>query len=105
MADEKHIRVEEAGSVVAQATVSVANENGEAHAQVHVAPGHLPVGTRQKVVEAVHEAVVEDQTRRLTATVPLGDAELVEGIRNHLDDVELRAAGATSIIKGDVKPD
>jgi hypothetical protein len=105
MANEKQIRVEEAGSVVAQATVSVGNENGEAHAQVHVAPGHLPVGTRQKVVDAVHEAVVEDHTRRLTATVPLGDAELVEGIRSHLDDVELRAAGATSIIKGDLKSD
>jgi hypothetical protein len=104
MADEKQISVEEGGSVLAQATVSVANEDGEAHAQVHVASGHLPVGTRQKVVEAVHEAVVEDQSRRLTATVPLGDAELVEGIRSHLDDVDLRAAGATSIIKGDVKP-
>jgi hypothetical protein len=57
------------------------------------------------VADAVHEAVVEDQTRRLTATVPLGDAELVEGLRSHLDDVELRAAGATSIIVGDVKPD
>jgi hypothetical protein len=105
MADEKQISVEEGGSVLAEATVSVVAETGEARAQVHVASGHLPVGTRQKVADAVHEVVVEEQTQRLTATVPLGDAELVEGFRNHLDDVELRAAGATSIIVGDVKPE
>jgi hypothetical protein len=105
MGNEKQISVEEGGSVLAEATVSLANDNGEAHAQVSVAPGHLPVGTRQKVVDAVHEAVIEDHTQRLRATVPLGDAELVEGLRNHLDDVVLRAAGATSIIEGDVKPE
>ena len=103
MADFKHISVEEDGQVLAQATISMADEDGDALAQVHVAPGHIPVGTRQKVVDAVHEAVTEDQAKRLTATVPCGDAELVEGIRDHLDDVELRAAGATSIIQGDVK--
>jgi ribulose-5-phosphate 4-epimerase/fuculose-1-phosphate aldolase len=105
MANEKQISVEEGGRVLAEATVSVADENGQASAQVHVASGHLPVGTRQKVADAVHEAVVAEHTQRLTATVPLGDAELVEGIRSHLDDVQLRAAGATSILEGDVKPD
>jgi hypothetical protein len=55
-------------------------------------------------VDAVHEAVTEDHASRLTAAVPCGDAELVEGICDHLDDVELRAAGSTSIIKGDLKP-
>ena len=104
MADDTQIIVEVDGQVLARATVSDVNEDGEACAQVHVASGHLPVGTRQKVVDAVHEAVVEHDTTRLTAAVPCGDAELVEGLRNHLDHVELRAAGATSIIRGDVKP-
>ena len=102
MAD-KHISVEENGQVLAQATISAANEQGEVCAQVHVASGQLPVGTRQRMADAVHEAVTEDETRRLTATVPLGDVELVEGIGHNLDDVNLRAAGATSIIEGDVK--
>lgn len=104
MPDSKQITVEEDGQVLAQATVSVPDENNESRAQVNVAPGHLPVGTRQKVVDAVHEAVTEDHADRLTATVPIGDAELVEGMRSNLDDVELRAAGATSIIRGAVKP-
>ena len=104
MADDTQIIVEEDGQVLARATVSDADGDGESLAQVNVSSGHLPVGTRQQVVDAVHEAVTEHHTRRLTATVPCGDAELVEGIRNHLDHVELRAAGASSIIRGDVKP-
>lgn len=105
MPDDKQIDVQEGGHVVARATVSTADENGAARAQVHVSAGHLPVGTRQKVVDAVHEALTDDHARRVTATVPLGDVELVKGLRDHLDDVELRAAGATSIIEGDVKAD
>ena len=105
MAEGKQGHVEEDGKVVAQASVSPADENGEAQVQVHVASGHLPAGTRQKVAEAVHEALNEDQTRRVTAAVPIGDAELVEGIRSRLDDAELRAAGATSIIQGEVRSD
>ena len=105
MTDDTQIIVEEDGQVLARATVTNASEEGESRAQVQMASGHLPVGTRQKVVDAVQEAVIEHQTRRLTVTVPCGDAELVEGIWDHLDHVELRAAGATSIIRGDVKPD
>lgn len=104
--DDKRITVEQDGEVLAQATVSVSHEDDEAHAlaQVAVAAGHLPVGTRQKMVDAVHAAVTEDHAAHLTASVPLGDAELVQGVSSHLDDVQLRAAGSTSIIEGVVKP-
>ena len=104
MTEPRQIKVEEDGRLLAQADVSVSEESSEANAQVHVAPGHLPVGTRQKVADAVHDAVTENHATRLTATVPLGDAELVRGIGDRLDGVELRAAGATSIIEGAVKP-
>ena len=105
MADDKRLTVEENGQVLAQAIVTAPDETSQARAQVHVAAGHLPVGTRQKIADAVHQAVVEDNATRLTATVPLGDAELVEGVRANLTDVELRAAGATSILEGKVKRD
>lgn len=102
MPEDKQISVEENGEVLAQATISPPDENHAARAEVTVAPGHLPVGTRQKMADAVYEAVCDDHAGHLTATVPKGDAELVEGIRDHLSDVELRAAGATSIIEGDI---
>ena len=104
MADTKQVSVEENGEIVAQATVSAPDAHHAARAQVSVAPGHLPAGTRQKVADAVYQAVTDDNAGHLTAAVPQGDAELIAGICNHLSDVELRAAGATCIIEGDVKP-
>ena len=104
MTDEKQFSIEKDGQVLGQATVSAPDENSEVRVQMHVEAGHLPVGTRQRMVDVVREAVTEDKARRLTATMPLGDSELVEGIREHLSDVTLRAAGATSIIEGEIKP-
>ncbi|MFL6065184.1 MAG: hypothetical protein ACJ72G_10990 [Friedmanniella sp.] len=104
MTEDKRITVEEDGQLLAQATVSPPDENNQARAQVHVAAGHLPIDTRRKLADAVCDAVTEDNAERLTATVPVGDAELVERMRDHLSDVELRAAGATSIIKGEIRP-
>ena len=104
MADQRKISVEDGGEVVAQATVTTPEGTGAAHAEVSMAPGHLPVGTRRMVADAVHEAVVADHAGHLTASVPQGDAELVDGIRDHLSDVHVRAAGATTIIEGDVNP-
>ena len=47
MVDHKQIRFEDDGRTLAQATVSLDTESGEASAQVHVASRQLPVGTRQ----------------------------------------------------------
>jgi len=102
MADDRHVTIKAHGETLAEATISKVDDDAEACVDVHVASGHLPAGSRHRLTEAIHEAVIEDQVERLTATVPLGDAELVEGIRDHLNDAELRAAGSTSIIKGDV---
>ena len=104
MPDERQIRIEEDGRLLSQATVSAPDENNQARAQVHVAPGQLPSGTRQRMADALHEAVTEDDAERLSAAVPRGDAELVEGIKDHLSDAELRACGTTSIIEGQIKP-
>ena len=100
----RKITVEDGGEVVAEATVITPDETGEARAGVTMAPGHLPVGARQRVADAVHEAVVADQAGHLTASVPRGEGELVDGIRDRLSDVHVRAAGASSIIEGDVNP-
>ena len=104
MADKRKITIEDSGEVVAHATVITPDGTGEAQAEVSMAPGHLPVGTRQRVADAVHEAVVADHAGHLTASVPQGDAELVDGITDHLSDVHMRAAGASCIIEGDVDP-
>ena len=104
MVEKRRISVEEDGEILAEATISSPDDDDCARAEVTVAPGHLPLGTRQKMADAVHEAACDDNADHLTATVPKGDVELVDGIRDHLSEVELRSAGASSIIQGDVRP-
>lgn len=104
MPEDRQLSFEEDGRVVSSATVYAPDEQNEARAQVHMAPGQLPAGTRQQVAKAIHEAVTEDQAEHLTAAVPRGDAELVEGISADLSNPQIHAAGATSIIRGQVRP-
>jgi hypothetical protein len=103
MTEGKHVSVVADGAVVAEAIITGPDPAGSAQAQVSVASGHVPVGSRQKMADVVHETLTEDNANHLTAAVPLGDAELVDGISGHLHDAELRAAGATSIIEGDIR--
>ena len=54
------------------------------------------------MADAVHEAVTEADAERRTACGPHAQAEVVEGICDHLTGVEMRSAGATAIIQGEV---
>ena len=100
LADDRHVSIKAHGETLVEATISPPDGDGEARVDVHTESGHLPAGARQRMADAIHEVVTEDEASRISATVPMGDAELAEGIRDHLTDVELRAAGATSIIEG-----
>ena len=102
MTEDRHVSIRAHGETLAEATISPPDSDGEARVDVHTESGHLPAGARQRLADAIHEVVTDDHAERISATVPMGDAELVEGIRGHLNDVVLRAAGATSIIEGDV---
>jgi hypothetical protein len=102
MTDDKHVSINAHGETLVTANISPPDGDGEVRVDVHTESGHLPAGARQRMADAIHEAVTEAEAERVSATVPLGDAELVEGICDHLHDVELRAAGATSIIEGTV---
>lgn len=105
MTEDRHVSIKAHGETLAEATISPPNDDGEARVDVSTESGHLPVGTRQSLADAIHDVLTEVHAVRVSATIPLGDAEMVEGIGGHLDDVELRAAGATSIVEGTVAGD
>jgi hypothetical protein len=44
-------------------------------------------------------------SNRVEATVPFGDAESVERLRERTDDATLRAAGSTTLLDANVPPD
>jgi hypothetical protein len=42
---------------------------------------------------------------RLEATVPLGDGESLERLRERTDDTAARSAGSTALVDGKIPPD
>ena len=102
MTDQNRILLEDGGHLLAEARLSDVDPEGRVQAQVHVEPGDLPPGTRHTMADKVHDHLLTHDARHLHAAVPLGDCELIEGMTGHLSDVTLRAAGASSLIDGDV---
>ena len=93
--DDLIISIEEDGRTVARAEVHPAGEPGIVHSDLHAEPGKLPNGTRGRLVDAVLELPQVGKAERLLATMPLGDTEMLERVRERCDDVEAHAAGAT----------
>ena len=99
--DRPTILIEVDGHTLATAEVhpTVA---GVVHTDLHVESGHLPAGTRARLVDAVLAHPDVDHAERLLATMPLGDVEMLERVRECCDHVEAHAAGATKLVEARV---
>ena len=67
-------------------------------ASLHAQAGHLPAGTRTRLVDAVLDLPQTRESNRLEATVPLGDAESLDRLRERCDEVLTRPAGASCLV-------
>jgi hypothetical protein len=97
--DDLTIQIEQDGRTVATAEVRPADDAGVVHSDLHVEAGQLPGGTRTRLVDAVLEHPQVDDAERLLATMPLGDTEMLDRVRERCDDVTAHAAGATKIVE------
>ena len=97
--DDQIILIEEDGHPLASAEVHPTGDPKVVHSDMHVESGHLPGGTRTRLVDAVLEHPQVDEADRLVATMPLGDTEMLDRVRQRSDDVQARAAGATKIVE------
>jgi len=93
------IQIEDDGHLVATAEVTPRDDAGVVHSDLHVESGHLPPGTRTRLVDAVLEHPDVHGAEVLAATMPIGDSEMLERVRERYDDVEARAAGATTLVE------
>lgn len=96
----RQVRVEDGGRVVAAADLQPCEPPGTVQASVHVEPGHLPAGTRTKLVEEVFDTDEVKEARRFKGVVPRGDSEVLGSMRERLPDAVTRPAGATVIVEG-----
>ena len=97
--DLPSIRIADAGHTVATAEIHAAEGSRVLHADLHVESGHLPMGTRTRLVDAVVDSAEADHADRLVATMPLDDTEMLDRMRERCDDVETRANGSTKIVE------
>lgn len=98
------VRVETDGRVLAEADIRRTGEPGIVVSTMHVESGHLPVGTGTRLVDAVIEQALLGEAELLVATMPLGDTEMLDRVRQRSDAVAARAVGATKIVEARLVP-
>jgi hypothetical protein len=92
---------DEEGRQVGVADIEVVDDS-VVRASLHVEAGHLPPGTRARLVDAVLDAPEVSSRRHVQVAVPLGDSEMLDRVRERSDIDEARAAGASCLIDAEL---
>jgi hypothetical protein len=97
---------DEDGRQLAAADIEVV-DSSEVRASLHVESGHLPVGTRTRLVDAVLDTPEVSSCQHVQVARPLGDTEILDRVRERCDTSEVRATGATCLVEADLpgRPD
>jgi len=102
----QHVEIKDGEDTVAAAEVTTSPEpGGTAQASLHAAPGHIAPGSRASLVDAVMDLPEVQASEHLQATVPLGDSESLERLRERTDDTTTRAAGSSALLDANIPPD
>ena len=95
----RHVEVKDGDQTVAAAEVTTAEgAEGTARTSLHATSGHIPPGSRASLVDAVMDLPEVRASTRLEATVPLGDGEALERLRQRTEDAVTRPAGSTALL-------
>jgi hypothetical protein len=101
-----HVEIKEGDQTVAAAEVTTSGQaDGTVRTSLHGASGHVSPGSRASLVDAVMDLPEVQAGERLEATVPLGDGESLERLRERTDDPITRAAGSTVLLDADIPSD
>ena len=97
-----HVSVDdEEGRRVAAADIEVVDPS-EARASLSVESGHLPAGTRTRLVDAVLDTPEVSSCTHVQVALPLGETEILDRVRERCDTGDVRAAGATCLVEADL---
>jgi hypothetical protein len=78
---------------------------GTVRTSLYAKSEHVRPGDRAALVDEVLGLPEVQASSRVEATVPYGDAESVERLRERTDDAVLRAAGGTTLVDASLPPD
>jgi hypothetical protein len=97
----RRVEVKDGDQTVAAAEVAE-HGGGTIRTSLHPPAGPAPPGSRADLVDAVMDLPEVRAGSRLEATVPLGDAESLERLRERTDDAVTRPAGSTALLDGGI---
>ena len=103
---DQHVEVKDGDQTVAAAKVTTVDDTaGTIRASLLPSSVPAPPGSRASLVDAVLDLPEVQAGARLEASVPLGDAESLERLRERTDGTVTRAAGSTALVDADIPPD
>ena len=101
----RHIEIKEGDQTVAAAEVTAPSRaGGTARTSLHAASGRVAPGGRANLVDAVMDLPEVQASGRLEATIPLGDGESLERLRERTEDTVTRPAGSTALVDASIPP-
>jgi len=99
----RHVEVKDGDQTVAAAEVTTAKgPEGTARTWLHAMSPDVPAGHRSNLVDAVMDLPEVRASTRLEATIPLGDGELLERLRQRTTDAVTRSAGSTALLDANI---
>jgi hypothetical protein len=107
MTGDKSRRIEvkaEDQTIGAAEVTPLDNSGGTVRTSFLASSGPAPPGGRASLVDAVMDLPEVQDSSRMEATVPLGDAESLERLRDRTDEAVTRPAGSTALVDGDIPP-
>ncbi len=101
----RHIEIKDGDQTVADAEVTTpSGAGGTARTSLHAASGHVAPGRRANLVDAVMDLPEVQASARLEATIPLGDGESLERLRERTEDTVAHPAGSTALVDASIPP-
>ena len=99
------VEVKDGDQTVAAAEVTpLDSADGTVRASLLPSSGYTPPGSRANLVDAVMDLPEVQASSRLEATVPLGDADSLQRLRERTEDTVTRPAGSTALVDADIPP-
>jgi hypothetical protein len=95
------VEIKDGEQTVAAANVSQ-QPDGATRASLHATSGHVAPGHRAELVDAIVDLPEVREGDRLEASVPLGDSEALDRLRERTEQTQTRPAGSTALVDGTI---
>jgi hypothetical protein len=101
----RRVEVKDEDKTVAAAEVTPPDDpEGAVRTSFLPSRGATPPGSRARLVDAVMDLPEVQASPRLEATVPLGDSESLEQLRERTEETVTRPAGSTALVDARIPP-